>query len=114
MKAKLLKEQLGLPAGTELDVVSEGRAVVLAGPTGHIVVAAEDVEVLPEKDPTLLVNILGDQPGPQTDTSKVFKSAPLEPETGEPETEEPEDADLDEPLPDPQPECDGESCESCQ
>lgn len=97
MKAKLLKEQLGLPAGTELDVVSEGRAVVLAGPAGQVVVAAEDVEILPEpeKDPSLLVNIL----------------AP-EPETSEPETAE--DDDLDEPLPDPQPDCDGESCESCQ
>lgn len=168
MKAKLLKEQMGVPAGTEMEVLETGRAWTLKAPSGaDIVVPACDVEMVPDtepfsepkpevdpKDPSLLVNIFGGQPQP------VESEGPIDPETDpavrdedgnvvmndpEPTGEEEEgqfvesvfpsdeepvhefgsepaadfdrtlaDDDLDEPLPTPQGNCDGEGCESCQ
>lgn len=152
MKAKLLKEQMGVPAGTEMEVLETDRAWTLRAPSGaEIVVPSCDVEMVPDtepfsepkpevdpKDPGLLVNIFGSQPQP------VESEGPIDPETdpavrdedgnvvmNEPEVERtlldderdvdafPEahsttDDDLDEALPEPQGDCDGEACESCQ
>ena len=48
MKAKLLKEQMGVPAGTEMKVLETGRAWTLRAPSGaEIVVPACDVEGVP-------------------------------------------------------------------
>jgi hypothetical protein len=48
MKAKLLKEQMGVPAGTEMEVLETGRAWTLRAPSGaDIVVPACDVEGVP-------------------------------------------------------------------
>lgn len=75
MKAKLLKEQMGVPAGTEMEVLETGRAWTLRAPSGaDIVVPACDVEMVPDtepevdpKDPGLLVNIFGGQPQPEAE-----------------------------------------------
>ena len=104
MKAKLLKEQMGVLAGTEMEVLGTGRAWTLRAPSGaEIVVPACDVEMVPDtepfseplllvtdeyqelldeqrnsevdpKDPGLLVNILGDQP--QVEAEPHFSTAP--------------------------------------
>ena len=112
MKAKLLKEQMGVLAGTEMEVLGTGRAWTLRAPSGaDIVVPACDVEMVPDtepfseplllvtdeyqelldeqrnsevdpKDPSLLVNIFGGQPEPEAEPH--FSTAP---------------SDLDEPKP---------------
>ena len=52
MKAKLLKEQMGVPAGTEMEVVEACRAWTLRAPSGvEIVVPACDVETVPDTVP---------------------------------------------------------------
>ena len=75
MKAKLLKEQMGVLAGTEMEVLGTGRAWTLRAPSGaEIVVPACDVEMVPDtepevdpKDPGLLMNIFGGQPQPEAE-----------------------------------------------
>lgn len=80
MKAKLLKEQMGVPAGTEMEVLEIGRAWTLKAPSGaEIVVPSCDVEMVPEpavdpKDPSLLVNIFGGQPEPEAETKPAFRA----------------------------------------
>lgn len=192
MKAKLLKEQMGVPAGTEMEVLETGRAWTLRAPSGaEIVVPSCDVEMVPDtepfsepksafdpKDPSLLVNIFGGQPqpvesegpsDPETDPAvrdedgNVVMNEPVEEELDEGPADpfavvdgdldgldDPEpgrtlldderdvdafqeaepvhefgsepaadfdrtlaDDDLDEDLPEPQGNCDGEVCESC-
>lgn len=52
MKAKLLKEQMGVLAGTEMEVLETGRAWTLRAPSGaNIVVPACDVEMVPDTEP---------------------------------------------------------------
>lgn len=52
MKAKLLKEQMGVPAGTEMEVVETGRAWTLKAPSGaEIVVPSCDLEMVPDTEP---------------------------------------------------------------
>ncbi len=52
MKAKLLKEQMGVLAGTEMEVLGTGRAWTLRAPSGvEIVVPACDVEMVPDTEP---------------------------------------------------------------
>lgn len=139
MKAKLLKEQMGVPAGTVMDVVNDGglRARVCIAPNGlRIAVADENLEVLPDteplsdplpdpKDPSLLVNIFGagSQPVEETsETESVEETYDFSQDPEPTEDEEPHfstapsdlDDDLDEELPTPQGECDGETCEACQ
>lgn len=85
MKAKLLNEQMGVPAGTEMEVVNDGgtRARVCIAPNGlRIAVAAENLEILPDteplsdplpdpNDPSLLVNIFGVGSQPVEETSET-------------------------------------------
>lgn len=101
MKAKLLKEHMGVPAGTELEALETGRAWTLKAPSGaEIVVPSCDIEGVPfevsvtdhpepevdpkdpefdPKDPSLLVNIFGNkqEPDPEPD--------PIDPEPTEEE-----------------------------
>lgn len=160
MRAKLLKEQMGVPAGTEMEVLGTGRAWTLKAPSGaEIVVPACDVEMVPDtepfsepklevdpEDPGLLVNIFGGQPQPEAERTlldderdvDVFPQAEPVEDDHDPEWEDsrdeasdphpddeeafpeahystaPSDDDLDEDLPAPQGDCDGEACESCQ
>ena len=52
MKAKLLKEQMGVLAGTEMEVLGTGRAWTLRAPSGaEIVVPACDAEMVPDTEP---------------------------------------------------------------
>ena len=81
MRAKLLKEQMGVLAGTEMEVLGTGRAWTLKAPAGaEIVVPACDAEMVPDtepfsepkpevdpEDPGLLVNIFGGQPQPEAE-----------------------------------------------
>lgn len=70
MKAKLLKEQMGVPAGTEMEVLETGRAWTLKAPSGaEIVVPSCDLEVVPDTEPFSEPQpVESDEPGdPETD-----------------------------------------------
>lgn len=143
MKAKLLKEQMGVPAGAELEVIETGRAWTLRVPSGYeIVVPACDVEALPEVDPkdpqpeaerALLDDERDVDVFPQAEPT-TFEAEDFQPGyLGEPDPEPTEDNppeadgpwaddasempddDLDEDLPATQDPCEGDdTCESCQ
>lgn len=79
---------MGVPAGTEMEVLETGRAWTLKAPSGaEIVVPSCDVEMVPDtepfseplpevdpKDPSLLVNIFGGQPQPKAETRPTFRA----------------------------------------
>lgn len=118
MKAKLLKEQMGVPAGTEMEVVETGRAWTLKAPSGaEIVVPSCDLEMVPDTEPNSEPK--PNPVDPQPDEEVTGDPQPDEPRTfddviGSPVFAADADSDLDEDLPVPQDDCDGDSCESCQ
>lgn len=138
MKAKLLNEQMGVPAGTVMEVLNDGgtRARVCIAPNGlRIAIAAENLEMVPE--PIESEGPIDPETDPavrdaegnvvMTDPQKTSEVESAEPETydfsQDPEPTEDEepldppivaDDDFDEELPAPQGSCDGEACESCQ
>lgn len=119
MKAKLLTEQMGVPAGTVMEVLNDGgtRARVCIAPNGlRVAIAAEYLEMVPVEEPVEETSGV-ESAEPETydfsqDPEPTEDEEPLEPHFSTAPSDL--DNDLDEELPEPQQTCDGESCESCQ